>query len=39
MQQPYVAALGTKAADLLEGPPQMHFCTSIPVGDPMKGTL
>ncbi len=39
MQQPYVAALGAKAADLLDGPPQMHFCTPIPVGDPMKGAL
>ena len=38
-QQPYVAALGEKAAGLLAAPPTIRFCDAIPVGDPMKGTL
>lgn len=39
LQQPYVAALGAKAAELLAAPPAIHICDPIPVGDPMKGTL
>src|SRR3954447_16313774 len=38
-QQPYVKALGDKAAGVLAAPPVIRFCTPIPVGDPMKGTL
>lgn len=39
LQQPYVAALGAKAAELLAAPPQVRFCEPVPLGDPMKGTL
>jgi len=39
LQQPYIAALGAKAAELLAAPPQMHICGPVPVGDPMKGVL
>ena len=39
MQQPYVAALGEKAAGVLAAPPTIRFCEPIPVGDPMKGAL
>src|SRR3954453_5835152 len=38
-QQPYVKALGAKAADLLASPPVIRFCSPIPVGDPVKGSL
>jgi len=38
-QQPYVAALGEKAAGVLAAPPSIRFCEPIGVGDPMKGTL
>ena len=37
--QPYVAALGSAAADLLSEPPVVRFCEPIPVGDPIKGVL
>jgi quinol monooxygenase YgiN len=37
--QPYVKALGEKAAAVLAAPPAIRFCAPIPVGDPMKGTL
>jgi len=39
MQQPYVAALGAKAGDLIAEPPVIHFSEPIPVGDPVKGVL
>jgi quinol monooxygenase YgiN len=39
IQQPYVAALGAKAGDLLAAPPAIHICDPIPIGDPVKGTL
>jgi quinol monooxygenase YgiN len=39
LQQPYVAALGAKAAELLAAPPALHICDPIALGDPMKGTL
>ncbi len=37
--QPYVAQLGTAAADLLTEPPVVRFCDPIPVGDAIKGVL
>lgn len=38
-QQPYIAGLGELAADLLAEPPVLHFCTPLPLGDPVKGAL
>ncbi len=38
-QQPYVAALGQKARDLVAAPPQILFLEPVPVGDPVKGSL
>ena len=38
-RQPYVAALGEKAAGVLAAPPVIRFCEPIPVGDAAKGTL
>jgi len=38
-QQPYLESLGQMAADLLSEPPTLHFCTPVPVGDDLKGTL
>lgn len=38
-QQPYVAALGALATDLLAEPPRLHFCTPLELGDAVKGTL
>ena len=38
-QQPYMAGLGELAAELLAAPPSLHFCTPLPVGDPLKATL
>ena len=37
--QPYVAQLGTTAADLLTEPPVVRFCDPIPLGDTIKGVL
>lgn len=37
--QPYVAQLGEVAAELLEEPPVVYFCSPLPVGDPDKGIL
>ena len=37
--QPYVKSLGEKAAGLVASPPVIRFCTPIPVGDPVKGSL
>jgi quinol monooxygenase YgiN len=37
--QPYVAQLGTAAADLLTEPPVVRFCDPIALGDPIKGVL
>ena len=37
--QPYVAALGAKGAELLASTPVIRFCTPIPAGDPVKGSL
>jgi len=37
--QPYVAGLGSAAAELLSEPPTVRFCAPIPVGDPIKGVL
>ncbi len=39
LQQPYVAALGAKAAELLAAPPTAHICDPVALGDPTKGTL
>ena len=39
MQQPYVAALGAKAGDLVSEPPIIQILEPIPLGDPIKGTL
>jgi quinol monooxygenase YgiN len=38
-QQPYIAALGELAGELLAEPPRIHFCTPLPVGDAFKGAL
>ena len=38
-QQPYMAGLGELAAELLAAPPALHFCTPLPLGDPVKGAL
>ncbi len=38
-QQPYMAGIGELAAELLAEPPQLHFCTPLPAGDPVKGAL
>lgn len=38
-QQPYMAGLGELAADLLAEPPVLRFCTPLPAGDPLKGSL
>lgn len=38
-QQPYVAALGELAAELLAEPPRLNFTTPLPVGDDLKGSL
>jgi quinol monooxygenase YgiN len=38
-QQPYMAGLGDLAAELLAEPPAIHFCTPLPAGDAVKGTL
>ncbi len=38
-QQPYIAALGAVASEMLAAPPTLHFCSPLPIGDPTKGTL
>jgi quinol monooxygenase YgiN len=38
-QQPYLEGLGQLAQDLLSEPPTLSFCTPVPLGDDMKGTL
>lgn len=38
-QQPYVLAVGGRAADLLAEPPMIRFCTPLPAGDHVKGVL
>ncbi|MCU0313601.1 MAG: antibiotic biosynthesis monooxygenase [Solirubrobacteraceae bacterium] len=38
-QQPYMAAVGELAGELLAEPPAIHFCTPLPQGDPVKGAL
>ncbi len=38
-QQPYMASLGEAAAELLAAPPGLFFCSPLPVGDALKGTL
>ena len=38
-QQPYIATLGEVATELLAEPPSLHFCTPVPIGDEIKGTL
>lgn len=39
LQQPYVAALGAAAAEVLAAPPTLHICAPLTIGDPVKGTL
>ena len=38
-QQPYVLAVGKQAAELVAEPPVIRFCTPVPTGDEVKGTL
>lgn len=38
-QQPYMAGIGDLAAELLAEPPRLNFCTPLPAGDAVKGTL
>jgi quinol monooxygenase YgiN len=38
-QQPYMAALGAAAGELLASPPGLFFCSPLPIGDVTKGTL
>ena len=37
--QPHMVELATHAADLLDGPPVIRFCTPVALGDAVKGTL
>ena len=39
LQQPYVKALAEKAPGLVAAPPVVRFCSPVPVGDPVKGSL
>ncbi len=38
-QQPYLEGLGQLGQELLSEPPTLHFCTPVPLGDELKGTL
>ncbi len=37
--KPYIAALGERAAEVLDGAPQVQILEPVPGGDPAKGTL
>lgn len=37
--QPYVTAVGGRAAELLDAPPQVRHSTPVSLGDPVKGSL
>jgi quinol monooxygenase YgiN len=37
--QPYMAEMGSLAAEVLAEPPRIVFCSPVPTGDPVKGTL
>lgn len=37
--QPHMAEMGSLAAELLEEPPRIIFCSAVPAGDAAKGVL